>query len=212
MTVGILAALFGCLLVDPTVVPRTALHPNDDIAGRNKLVVTSRGALSPLLTFAVADTQLNAGLGAVAQGPGDHFAVGAFLYGEALPGSRATAWGANILAATMSAHSHAVGLEVNALNRATEPGSVVYGIHVVNGGVRETTAGIVVETSAAEPTGIPQYGVWVKEGSVPGAASAGVRIDRVSSGVALQVESGQCLVLGRICLRERNGKLETIPW
>lgn len=200
-----------CLrMLDPSVVPRTRLHPDDDIAGRARAVIATRGLFSPLLTFAVADVGLNAGLGSVAQAVGSQFAVGAFLYGEATAeSSQTTVWGANAIATTMSQSSNAVGLEINALDLSAHAGPVTYGLHVVNGGVRNTTAAVVIETSESMPLGMPQYGLWLKENTAGRPAAVGIRIDRIG-GVAIQIAEGDCLMIGTVCLTSSGGKLRVI--
>lgn len=145
--------------------------------------------------YARTSTGLNWGAAMAAHGEGTGQAVGLFSYGET-EGS-GTAWGANIFAATYTA-APAVGIEAAGINFSSLP-APVYGIEIFNSGLAATRAALAIETGMSAPLGKPDYGIWIvgpSDGNPNTPASkAGIFLDHIDSGVALQIEQGDKMML-----------------
>lgn len=128
------------------------------------------------------------------EGAGD--AVGAYFYAETEGAS--VAFGANPHAVTYSG-APAVGMEVNGLNLSGNPAAKVRGIDVVNGGNAGTQWALGIETSIAQPAGIPGIGIALA-GQTAGypaapARDTGLFIDRIESGEAIRIQAGDRVAL-----------------
>lgn len=127
----------------------------------------------------------------------------------------AGAWGANLFARSYHPYANAFGAEIAGGNFADDT-PVVYGVYVVMEGTSPTKAGVVIEPSLAFPEGRPEYGVWVKENEKgKGARKVGILIDKVDSGEALKVQSGERIVLsgdGEVYMRynETTDRVEVV--
>ncbi|MEW6106237.1 MAG: hypothetical protein AB1563_07730 [Bacillota bacterium] len=184
--------------------PDTQKNPGTDEISGQYMYVGARGTNATLTTFALADSQLQGGFGAISKSPSTHPSVGAFLYGEAATGSATTVWGANPHAVTFSPSSNAVGEEVNGVNRTSPPSTapIVYGMNIVNGGTAATDAGLIIQTSNSEPAGRPDYGIILGgpstgTGSSAPATITGLLIDRVSSGEAIRIMENNRIALNK---------------
>ena len=133
----------------------------------------------------------NAPLASAIRSEGGGDAVGAYFYAETEGTS--IAFGANPHAATYSG-APAVGMEVNGLNLSGNPAASVRGIDIVNGGNASTQWALGIETSMAQPAGIPGIGIALA-GQAAGypnapARDTGLFIDRIESGEAIRIQAG----------------------
>ena len=144
--------------------------------------------------YARNDTGLNWATAMAAHASGDGQAVGVFGYGET--DGIGTTWGANFEARSYSKGA-AIGVEVNGLNKTDQPNNDVYGISVINGGDAATGSAILIETAKLDPKGKPRYGIHLRklDNEAAPASEAGIRIDQTDSHVALQVATGEKIVL-----------------
>lgn len=126
---------------------------------------------------------------------GDAHVVGLFAYGE--NAGTGEAWGANLIGASYTGYA-AVGVEVNGVNRSPTEANV-HGVYIANGGTAPTKAGLTIETSLAEPAGQPRYAIFLAgpsdENPTAPASDAGIHIDPIVSGVAIQVAQGNKIAL-----------------
>lgn len=126
---------------------------------------------------------------------GDAHVVGLFAYGE--NAGTGEAWGANLIGASYSGYA-AVGVEVNGVNRSPAEANV-HGVYIANGGTAPTKAGLTIETSLMEPAGKPRYAIFIAGSSDSNpqtpASIAGIHIDPVDTGVALEVAQGEKILL-----------------
>jgi hypothetical protein len=143
------------------------------------------GVSGPHITFSTAIRT---------EGKGD--AVAGVFYAETE--SKAAAYGANPHAASY-AGGPAVGMEVNGLNFSGDAAANVRGMDIVNGGNAGTQWALGIETSIAQPKGIPSIGIALA-GEAAGfpvapARDTGLFIDRIESGEAIRIQAGDRVAL-----------------
>jgi len=127
------------------------------------------------------------------EGGGD--VVGGIFYAETEGTS--VAYGVNPHAATYSG-APAVGMEVNGINLSGNP-ATVRGIDIVNGGNASTQWALGIETSTAQPAGIPSIGIalagqTLNYADAP-ARDTGLFIDHIDSGEAIRIQAGDRVAL-----------------
>lgn len=145
--------------------------------------------------YARATTGLNWGAAMAAHVDGDAQGVGLFAYGE--NAGTGITWGANLIGASYSGFA-AVGVEVNGVNRSGQSANV-HGAYIANGGNAPTLAGLTIETSLSEPLGKPRYAIFLAgpndQNPQAPASEAGIHIDPIDSGVAMQIAQGDKILL-----------------
>ncbi len=171
-------------------------HPEFHHEVTERVLITDGQGHGALRTHAVVpEGGINWGSADGATAPGNGQAVGSYHYGEIQSTGSGIAWGANLIGATYSPTGHAIGTEINGINRSGSESNIVYGGIAVMVGNAPTDAGFVVETSLAEPEGQADYGFWLKSTETVGARKSGVRIDKTESGEAFQTLAGQRIAL-----------------
>ena len=128
------------------------------------------------------------------EGAGD--AVGGYFYAE--NEGTGVAFGINPHAATYNG-APAVGMEVNGVNLSGKANALVRGMDIVNGGNAATQWALGIQTSVGQPAGKPGYGV-ILAGPSYGyphnpASKAGLVIDRIDSGRAIEIAADHDIVL-----------------
>ena len=157
------------------------------------------GADSPSLFYSlvppgVSGPQITLSTAIRTEGKGD--AAGAVFYAETESG--AAAYGANPHAATY-AGGPAIGMEVNGLNFSGNSAANVRGIDIVNAGNAGTQWALGIETSIAQPKGMPSIGIALA-GQAAGypvapARDTGLFVDRIESGEAIRIQAGDRVAL-----------------
>jgi len=151
---------------------------------------------------ALANAVTSSAMNAAAYNNTNTQTIGAFLDGENGTNASNVVWGSNSIGATYSSNAGAAahGTEVNGINRSGSANSVVDGVFIVNGGSAKTTAGLVIATSIAEPSGQPDYGIMIAGphttySSKTPATVTGIYVDNVTSGEAMRIQADHRIAL-----------------